>query len=122
MSPEPKPNLFQNDAGAELRPAGQVIFSAGDPPGDVMYAIASGEVDILLNGVRVETVGPGGFFGELALIDHEPRSASAVVRTDARLVTINARRFTFLVQQHPFFALEVMRTMAERVRRLSARA
>ena len=121
MSLEHKPNLFQHDASAESIPAGQVIFAAGDPPGQVMYAVAEGEVDIQLDGLTVETVGPGGFFGEVAMIDHHPRSASAVALTDARVVAITPRRFTFLVQQNPFFALEVMRTMVARIRRLSAR-
>ena len=116
---ESRPNLFRNDAGAEWMPAGRVVFSAGDAPGDLMYAVADGEVDIQLNGVTVETIGPGGFFGEVALIDQQPRSATAVVRQDAHVVAITPRRFTFLVQQNPFFALEVMRTMVARIRRLS---
>ena len=120
MTIEDRSNLFQNDAGAESRPAGQPIFRTGDACDDVMYAVAEGEVDIILEGATVETVRPGGFFGEIGLIDKRPRSADAVARTDVRLVPINARRFTFLVQQHPFFALEVMRTMAQRIRRLSA--
>ncbi|HEU5100134.1 MAG TPA: Crp/Fnr family transcriptional regulator [Roseiflexaceae bacterium] len=61
--------------------------------------------------------GPGGIVGEMALIDDRPRSATAVAATDCRLVPIDERRFTFLVQQTPMFALAVMRVMAERLRR-----
>ena len=63
---------------------------------------------------------PGGIFGELALIDSSPRSAAAVAHTDCRLAVIGERRFIFLVQQTPYFALEVMSVMAQRLRRQTA--
>ena len=59
----------------------------------------------------------GGIMGELALIDSKPRSASAVAKTDCRLVPLDDKQFIFLVQQTPFFAIRVMRIMAERLRR-----
>ena len=120
MSTEIRSNLFKRDSAAEFMPAGQVVFAAGDPAVDVMFGVADGAVDIQLNGVTVETIGPGGTFGEIGLIDQQPRSAAAVVRDDAHIVRITQRRFTTLVQQHPFFALEVMSTMVARIRRLSA--
>jgi CRP/FNR family transcriptional regulator, cyclic AMP receptor protein len=51
------------------------------------------------------------------LIDPAPRSADARARTDARVVRIDKRRFTFLVHEHPTFALQVMTVMAERLRK-----
>ena len=65
---------------------------------------------------------PGGLFGEMAVIDREPRSATAVTATDAELVAIDKRRFWFLVQETPYFAEIVMRTMAARIRRDDSRA
>jgi CRP-like cAMP-binding protein len=112
-------NLFQNDAAAVPLAAGTVIFSVGDPSAGRMFAVAEGEVDIQVDGQVVECVGAGGVFGEMGLIDEQPRTATAVARTNARVVTIDERRFNFLVQQHPFFALHLLRTLTHRVRRLS---
>jgi CRP/FNR family transcriptional regulator, cyclic AMP receptor protein len=112
-------NLFQNDASAEAFAPGEVIFRAGDDSEGEMFAVSEGEIDIQLNGHSVETVGPGGVFGEMGLIDHQTRSADAVAKTAVKVVRINERRFGFLVQHNPFFPLHVMRTMTERIRRLS---
>lgn len=108
-------NLFRNAADAVPFAAGQVIFSENEP-GDFMYAVVDGEVEILSKGNVLETVGPGGIFGEMALIDHHHRSATAVARTDCRLVKVDEKRFQFLIQQTPFFALQVMRILAGRLR------
>ena len=96
--------------------AGQLIFKEGEP-GKVMYVISEGEVDILVGSLLVETAGPGSIVGEMALIDHGPRSASAKARTDCKLVVVDQERFEFLVAQTPFFAIEVMQIMADRFRR-----
>jgi CRP/FNR family transcriptional regulator, cyclic AMP receptor protein len=97
-------------------PAGTVLFQEG-AHADGMYAVLEGEVDILMHGQVRETVLPGGIFGELSLLDDRPRSATAVARTDTTIAVVNARRFEILVQQVPFFALHVMRIMADRLRR-----
>jgi len=97
--------------------AGQVIFTAGSP-GDVMYVVKEGEVEVLVRGRVIETIGPGGILGEMALIDRNPRSASALAKTDCQLVPIDEARFTYLIQQTPYFALEVMRVMARRLRHM----
>ena len=64
----------------------------------------------------VRTLGPDDVFGELALIDSVPRSASAVATVDTRLAVIDEHRFLFLVQETPMFALQVMSAMADRLR------
>ena len=109
-------DMFRNATDTVSFQAGDVIFQAGDTA-EVMYVVVEGEVDIVVGGKAVDTTGPGGIFGEMALIDAGPRSAGAVARTDCRVVPISERRFTFLVQQTPFFSLQVMRVMAERIRR-----
>ena len=101
--------------------AGQMVFSEGEP-GAVMYVVKEGEVDIRVRGKAVETVGPGGIIGEMALIDQQPRSATAVARTACQLVPINEERFQFLVQQTPYFALDVMRMVVQRLRKMDAEA
>ncbi|MEN9934231.1 MAG: hypothetical protein RLZZ387_810 [Chloroflexota bacterium] len=98
--------------------AGQVIFRLGDP-GDAMYVVKSGKVDIVCGESLIDTVGPGGIVGEMALIGGELRSATAVARTDCALTPIDERRFEVLVQQTPSFAVMVMRVLVQRLRRRS---
>jgi CRP-like cAMP-binding protein len=99
--------------------AGDVVFAEGDR-GDCMYVVKSGAVSLRQDGNELEEVGPGGLFGEMALIDLGPRSASAVAVTDCELVSLEKRRFWFLVQETPYFAETVMRVMADRLRRRPA--
>jgi|SRR3984885_4383966 CRP/FNR family transcriptional regulator, cyclic AMP receptor protein len=113
------PNLFEKDAVPTPFASGQIIFDDGQTR-DFMYVVKKGEVDIVIHGQVVETVGEEGFFGELALIDQAPRSATAIAKTDCVLIKIDERQFLYLVQETPFFALLVMRTMAARIRRRNA--
>jgi CRP/FNR family transcriptional regulator, cyclic AMP receptor protein len=113
------PNLFEKDAVPTPYTAGQIIFEIGQTR-DFMYVVKKGEVDIVIRGEVVETVAEEGFFGELALADHAPRSATAIAKTDCVLIKIDERQFLYLVQETPFFALIVMRTMAARIRRRNA--
>jgi CRP/FNR family transcriptional regulator, cyclic AMP receptor protein len=108
--------MLRNEQDVTKLHSGQVIFHEG-APGDVMYAVLDGEVNIVHNHEVIETIPAGGIFGELALIDDQPRSASAVAKTDAQIARITEKRFEFLVQYSPQFAIEVMRTMARRLRR-----
>ncbi len=102
----------------ESRPfhEGEVIFARGDAA-TCMYVLAEGEVDLLIGDRHVETLGRAGIFGELALITKEPRSGTARARTDCRVVEIPEQRFTYMVQETPNFALEVMRVLVKRLRR-----
>jgi CRP/FNR family cyclic AMP-dependent transcriptional regulator len=112
-------HLFQNDPNRDTYSAGQTIFYEGEP-GNVMFGVIEGEVEITLRGRQLDTIGPGGIFGELALVDDAPRSATAVAKTACQVVRINEDRFTFLIEQTPFFAVQVMRIMADRLRRANA--
>ena len=100
--------------------AGQIIFKEGDA-GSLMYVVHDGEVELRVRDQLVDTLGPGGVLGEMALIEHAPRSATATAKTDCVLVPISERRFTFMVQQTPHFALQIMKVMAERLRRMDNR-
>lgn len=108
--------LFKNADDMLAFAAGETIFSEGDP-GDTLYVVVEGVVEMKYGGRVLEEVEPGGIFGELGIIDDSPRSASAVARTDCKLVGLTVKRFEFLVQETPFFATEVMRVMANRLRR-----
>ena len=79
--------------------------------------VVEGEVDIAVHGYIIGTIGPGSSLGEIGLVDKQPRTATAIARTDCRLELIDARRFQFMVQQTPFFALEMMATIVTRLRR-----
>ena len=78
---------------------------------------ASGAVDILVNGLLVETVEPNGIFGEMAVVDGGARSATARAQTACELAPIDQRTFVLMVDEAPYFALNVMRVMANRLRR-----
>jgi CRP-like cAMP-binding protein len=108
--------LFGRDENAIEYGAGDQIFKMGDL-GQEMYVVVEGQVDIIFDGKIIETINPGGLFGELSLIDASPRSADAAARGGCKIVSIDQRRFQFLVQQTPFFAIHVMRILAERLRR-----
>jgi len=110
-----KLEMFRNQA-AESFAAHDIIFSKGDPR-TVMYVVQEGEVEIRLGAKLLEVVGPDGIFGEMAMIDGAPRTATAIARSVCKLVPIDQQRFQFLVQQTPFFAIEVMRVLADRLRR-----
>src|ERR1019366_3635786 len=112
-----KIHLFEKDEFAELYPAGRVVFRAGQR-GDLMYGVIEGAVDIVIRGKIVETVEPGGVFGEMALVEDRPRVATAIVKSDAKLALIDRPRFVFLVQQNPYFALQLMTVISARLRRM----
>lgn len=112
-------SIFRNAETVGYK-AGDVIFAAGDP-GKAMYVVSEGEVDIRVGGKLVECISPGSIFGEMALIDNSPRSASAIAKTDCKIVPLDQRRFQFLVQETPFFALQVMTIMASRLRAANSR-
>lgn len=112
--------LFKNEH-CETRKAGEPLFEAGSP-GTCLFVLRSGQLGVLVDGVTVELVEPGGMVGEMALVDDAAaRSATVVAVTDCEVVPIDRRRFLYLVQETPFFALDVMRVMATRLRTMNQR-
>jgi len=98
--------------------ADQKIF-VQDDEGACMYVVRSGTVGITAAGAVLETVGPNGTFGEMALLDHAPRSATAIAREPTELAVIDEKAFLYLVQKNPAFALDLMRRLARRLRRMN---
>jgi CRP-like cAMP-binding protein len=98
---------------------GKVIMVAGQT-GALMYVVLEGRVAISIRGAVVERVGPGGVFGEMALVDQAPRSANAVAETDCALLAINRNVFLNLVKSDPTFGISLLSAMAERVRATAA--
>jgi CRP-like cAMP-binding protein len=110
--------LTGNGIATRSAKAGEVIFKEGDEA-DQLFAIKSGEIAIQLGNCTLAELSANSIFGEMALIDDAPRSATAVAKTDVELVPISEKQFLFLVSQTPFFALKVMRVLARRLRATS---
>jgi CRP-like cAMP-binding protein len=106
---------FRGARQTESYAAGAVIFEQGQP-GECMYVIVRGEVDILVDGRYVDTLKEGSILGEMALITSDTRTGTAVARSACELAPVNRSQFMFMVQETPYFALKVMRVMAERLR------
>jgi CRP/FNR family cyclic AMP-dependent transcriptional regulator len=107
--------LTGNDIERRSLKAGSVIFREGDEANE-LFVIKSGQVRIQIGNRTITELGQDSIFGEMALIDSEPRSASAVAMTDVELVPVSEKQFLFLVSQTPYFALKVMRVLAQRLR------
>lgn len=110
---------FRKDPSRTYK-AGETVFREGDE-GFVMYVVLEGAVKLSVTGRSVEKVVKGGVFGEMALIDASPRSATAMAVTDCTLVSVTTERFKSLIQETPGFALEIMSIMAARLRSMDRR-
>src|ERR1039458_721314 len=110
--------IFRNEPDIRSFTQGETIFKEGDPA-DCMFAVVEGAVEIELRSSVVEHIAPGGVFGEMALIDGLPRSATAVAAADCNLAVINEKRFLRLIELTPRFALQMMQVITERLRRSS---
>jgi CRP/FNR family transcriptional regulator/CRP/FNR family cyclic AMP-dependent transcriptional regulator len=102
---------------------GQVIFHLGDP-GGLLYIISRGKVKISHTTpegqeVVLAILGPGDFFGELALLDDSPRSATAVALEPTETLTLHREEFIHYLTDNPDFALHVLKTLARNIRRLN---
>ena len=95
--------------------AGETIFREGER-GSELFVVQRGRVRILSGNRLLETLGENEIFGEMALIDDSPRSASAVAETDVAVAPVTENQYLFLVRHTPFFALKVLRVLAQRLR------
>ena len=111
-------DLFREDKNRISRHLGDFVFKEGEDAGE-MYLVIEGDVEILVGNVRVEIAKPGSVIGEMALIERRPRAATARAMTECALLPVDAERFEHLVHQVPSFATHVMKTMAERLRRMN---
>jgi CRP/FNR family transcriptional regulator, cyclic AMP receptor protein len=113
--------ILQKQGNSRVYPANSIIFRAGEP-GDEMFGILAGEVLLEINDLAVETFHAGDIFGEGALVDPNGlRATTAIAKTDCTLAVLDRQRFIFAVQETPMFAINVMRSYAERLRALKAR-
>jgi CRP/FNR family transcriptional regulator, cyclic AMP receptor protein len=100
--------------------AGSIVLAEGGE-GAIMYMIRSGTVEVQVNGTIVEEISEGGIFGEMALLEHSPRSANIIAKTDVVAVPLDEKKFIYLMAKVPHFSLMVMRSMARRIRKMNTK-
>jgi CRP/FNR family cyclic AMP-dependent transcriptional regulator len=99
-------------------PVSTVIAREGDP-GVGLFVIVEGTADVTIGGVKKSTMGPGEFFGEIALLDGGPRTATVTATSDIKLLGLTEWVFRGLMQEHPALAVRVLQAMAGRLRNAS---
>lgn len=97
-------------------PAGKILARQGEP-GREFYVILDGKADVEIGGTQVATLGPGDFFGEMALLDQGPRVATVKASSDMEVAVLDPREFVSLIEEHPAVARKVLKVMAARLRR-----
>jgi CRP/FNR family cyclic AMP-dependent transcriptional regulator len=112
-------NLYQKSM--KSYEPGQVIFSEGEP-GDEMFIIIEGEVEIRkrtsMSTAKTLTIfKPGDIFGEMAIIENKPRSASAVATKASRMLAFNEAMFMAMIERNPDFAKKMILVLSERLRK-----
>jgi CRP/FNR family transcriptional regulator, cyclic AMP receptor protein len=111
--------MFARNAGVNVTfPAGSVVFSKGDP-GNCMYIVQSGVIEMLIGDTVIEVCGPNEAIGFMSMIDTAPRSSTARVKEAVELSIIDQRKFRFMVDEVPNFASYIMGAMARRIRGMS---
>lgn len=111
-------NLFKHESDTIDLAAGGILFREGDP-GDCMFVLLDGAVDVVIGGDTVESSSRGALLGEMALIDNSPRGATVVATEPSRLARVDERRFNFIIRQNPFFAKHVMKVLVDRLRQMN---
>ncbi|MBA2380698.1 MAG: cyclic nucleotide-binding domain-containing protein [Chloroflexi bacterium] len=102
-------------------PAGRVLMREGDP-GREFFVLVDGSVGIDRGGMRVRTLAPGDFFGEIALLSEGPRTATATADSPTRLLVLGHREFHSLMDQFPAIRTCVLEALASRIRNLEPEA
>ena len=110
---------FARGAGANITvAAGNIVFSRGDP-GDCMYIVQSGIIEMTIHDKVIEVLGPNEALGFMSMIDDQPRSSTARAKEACELTIIDRRTFRFMVDEVPNFALYIMGVLARRIRGMS---
>jgi CRP-like cAMP-binding protein len=95
-------------------PEGKVLTREGQP-GHEFFVLVDGSATVVRNGRKVATMGPGSFFGEIALIRRVPRTATVTATAPVRALVIEARAFRGLIERTPSISLKVLEALAERM-------
>jgi CRP-like cAMP-binding protein len=111
-------NLFANNTNTVTLTPGETLFHKGDAAHQ-MYMVKSGEMPIVDGNHVFETIPSGGVFSEVALISEDPRSATTKATSHSVVIPVDAKRFLYMVQRSPMFALRVMDVMSSRLRTMN---
>ena len=120
--------LSRKELAEVVQAAEELDVSAGDELvtegriGREFFLILEGNAVVRRNGRKIAELGPGQWFGELSLIDHEPRSATVVAASDMKLLVLGQAEFAGLLETLPAMAAKLLRGMAHRLREADARA
>jgi CRP-like cAMP-binding protein len=96
--------------------AGQTVVREGDPA-TVLYLIVSGHAGVQQGGEKVGSLGPGEFFGELALIESHGRTATVVAEDELDCLLISAWEFRASLEEHPQMAIPMLQAIIARLHR-----
>lgn len=111
--------MFAQQIGAAVTfSPGSIVFNKGDP-GSCMYVVQSGLIEMLIGEKVIEICGPNEAIGFMSMVDSAPRSSTARVKEACELSLIDQRKFRFMVDEVPNFALYIMGAMARRIRGMS---
>jgi CRP/FNR family transcriptional regulator, cyclic AMP receptor protein len=118
LEPAETMQILEDKADIQAFSAGQEIFKQGEV-GHCLYGILDGEIEMQIDGKVVETLSSGDIFGEGALVHTDKtRYSTAIAKTNCKLAAMSERHFIFAVQETPMFALEIMRSYSDRLRKL----
>lgn len=101
-------------------PAGKNLCEQGTI-GREAFVIVGGKAEVRRNGRKVATLGPGDCFGELALLDHGPRTATVTAVTDIDVLVLGAREFAAIIDEVPPIAHKLLKSLAGTIRELDAK-
>jgi CRP/FNR family cyclic AMP-dependent transcriptional regulator len=97
-------------------PKGATLTKEG-ASGREFFAVADGKATAKIRGKKIASYGPGDFFGEMALLDQGPRSATITADAPMKLYVLDARSFSTLIDKHPAVARKILRGLAGRLRK-----
>lgn len=103
----------------EIEVAEGAVLTREGQPGRESFIVVEGEADVVLGGETIATLGPGSFFGELAMLDFRPRSATVTAKTPMRLLVVGPADFSAFLAQ-PGVAVKMLEVLVERLREMEA--
>jgi CRP-like cAMP-binding protein len=112
-------NTLQTIGSPRTYEPGEKVFIEGSP-GDAMYVVLDGNIEIYVGGKFIEAAGRGTIIGEMALIDSSTRSATVEAKDYCVLAQVNQSQFLSLIEKVPSFGLSVMKTLVARLRNVDA--
>jgi CRP-like cAMP-binding protein len=113
-------DLFRLDPEYVEIKEGNTLFREGDD-GNEMYVLITGKADVIMGGVLIGKCSQGDIVGEMAVVDGSPRYGTVTATTDCKFVVIDKKRFHYLIEETPGFALEVIRIVAKRLKECDLR-